>query len=299
MTVSTKHVLEQIPVLRTLGRVALSAVAKREPGGAAPVAPGPWIEATLPPRSAALVADYVRHVGGDPAAYKGIVPPHLFPQWGFPLAAQAIAAVPWPLTKVMNAGCRLEIRAPLPAGEPLLVKARLESIDANERRAILTQRIVTGTASAPEAIVADLHAFVPLGKKEKGGAAEVRPVVPADAREIAFFAIGPGAGLDFAKLTGDFNPIHWVPAYARAAGFRSTILHGFATMARAIEAVQRRLFAGDARALRLVDVRFTRPLVLPADVGVYVRRDGGVWVGDAPGGGIYLEGRFEPARDPS
>ena len=44
--------------------------------------------------------------------------------------------------------------------------------------------------------------------------------------------------LDFAKLTGDFNPIHWVPAYARASGFRSCILHGFATMSYAMEAIR-------------------------------------------------------------
>ena len=31
-------------------------------------------------------------------------------------------------------------------------------------------------------------------------------------------------------------------------------------------------------------MRFTRPLVLPARVGVYVTNDGGIWVGDAPGG---------------
>ena len=41
-------------------------------------------------------------------------------------------------------------------------------------------------------------------------------------------------------------------------------------------------------------MRFTRPLVLPARVGVYVRGDK-VWVGDAPGGGAYLEGTFRSA----
>ena len=39
-------------------------------------------------------------------------------------------------------------------------------------------------------------------------------------------------------------------------------------------------------------MRFTRPLVLPARVGVYVRGDK-VWVGDAPGGPAYLEGTFK------
>ena len=101
------------------------------------------------------------------------------------------------------------------------------------------------------------------------------------------------AGLDFAKLTGDFNPIHWLAPYARASGFRAVILHGFSTFARSIEALNRSRFAGDPSKLTVIDARFSRPLVLPARVGIYVTNDGGIWVGDAPGGGAYLEGRFE------
>jgi hypothetical protein len=177
------------------------------------------------------------------------------------------------------------------------VRARIESIDDDGRRAIITQRVVTGTKTRPEALVADLRAFIPLAKKKDGENGQkpqkARPSVPANAHEIAFLKIGEGAGLDFAKLTGDFNPIHWVKPYARASGFRTVILHGFSTFARAIEALNRARFAGDPSRLKSIDVRLSRPLVLPAKVGVYVDGAGGIWVGDAPGGGAYLEGRFE------
>jgi acyl dehydratase len=209
-------------------------------------------------------------------------------------------------------------------GEALQVRARLESIDDNGKRAILTQRVITGTKSSPEAVVADMRVFIPLpqkddapaeaapatngkkknGSKKKNGAGKKaakkaddrRPSVPVDAREIAWNRIRSDAGLDFAKLTGDFNPIHWIPAAAHASGFRSVILHGFSTLARTIEALNRRVYAGDASRLEWIDARFTRPLVLPATVGVYVAGDT-VTVGDAPGGGAYLEGRFA-ARAP-
>ena len=85
--------------------------------------------------------------------------------------------------------------------------------------------------------------------------------------------------------------MHWVPAYAKAFGFRNTILHGFGTMARAIEGLNRGLFAGDVDALKEVHVRFTRPLVLPAKVGLYVH-DQQLFVGDAPGGPAYLTGTY-------
>ncbi len=305
MSVSMLRLVDQLPVIRALGGAALSSISNKG-GGPVPAVPGEWIRQTIPPRSAALVRDYVRHVGGDPAWYRGRVPAHLFPQWGFPLAARAIAGTGYPMARAVNAGCRIEQRAPLPAGEPLEVAARLESIDDDGRRAIIATTIVTGTKSAPEAIVAELRAHVALGRagdkngstpdrqKEKSQKApKRRATVPVEAREIAFMRIGKTAGWDFAKLTGDINPLHWVPPYARASGFRSVILHGFSTLARAIEAVDRDLLCGDVDALAVVEARFTRPLLLPASVGVYVTRDQGLYVGDAPGGGAYLEGRFE------
>jgi hypothetical protein len=294
MSVSFRHAFAQGPVLAALGRAAISSLHGDRATMKTEV-PGPWIHAELPPRSEDLLRDYIRHVGGDPAWYRGRVPAHLFPQWGFPLAARALAGLSYPLARTMNAGCRIESHAPLPSGEPLLVRARIESIDDDGRRAIITQRVVTGTRASPDAVVADLRAFVPLAKKGDGGAspAKPRPTVPQGVHELAFGRIRSDAGLDFAKLTGDFNPIHWVPAYARASGFRACILHGFSTLARAIEALNRARFAGDVSRLTLVDARFSRPLVLPAQVGVYVDGGDGLWVGDAPGGGAYLQGRYE------
>jgi acyl dehydratase len=304
MSVSSKHVLRQGPVLRTLAHTAVAAFRQRmgQMPTQAPSTPTPAVTATLDPRPADLVRDYVRHVGGDPAAYKREVPAHLFPQWGFPLAAQSLENLPYPLVKVLNGGCRLQMNAPLPQGEPMFVRAWLEGIDDNGRRAVLHQRVVTGTAAEPEAVVADLYAIVPLGggSKQENGAPKPngapkkdKPRVPTHVEELARWKLRPDAGLDFAKLTGDFNPVHWIPPYAKAFGFRNTILHGFSTMARAIEGLHRNLFAGSIHALSVFDCKFTRPLVLPAKVGLYVRGHE-VWVGDAPGGPAYLTGTFEP-----
>ena len=111
-------------------------------------------------------------------------------------------------------------------------------------------------------------------------------------REISFQKIRANAGLDFAKLTGDINPIHWIPAYARMSGFKNTILHGFSTMARAMEAVRRhRVPTG--KFISKFEVEFRRPLVLPAKVGIYVSEDNLICVGDALGGPAYMEGRYE------
>ena len=296
MAVSIKHVLEHGPVFKALGLTALSAIRRRDVDTTdtknTTAAPGPWHEATVPPRSPELIRDYLVTIGADPAWYRGRLPAHLFSQWGFPLAAQAIAGLPYPMTRVLNAGCRIDVNQQLPDNEPFVVRARLQEVDvdAEGRRALITTRVVTETAEKPEAIVAELRAYVPL-KRERGSSGKTRPAVPGDAREIAAFDLGKDAGLDYAKLTGDFNPIHWVPLAARAAGFKSCILHGFGTLSRAIAAMDGALFNGDAARLRSIDARFTKPLPLPARVSVFTQGDR-VWVGDAPGSDAYLEATY-------
>lgn len=300
MAVSARHFFQQGAAFGALARTAvgglLSSFALRPT--ADPVVPGPEFRAETAPLPESLLRDYIAHVGGDPAAYAGAVPHHLFPQWTFALAARTLEGSGYPLLRVVNGGCRLVCQAPLPAGVPLVSAARLEHIDDNGRRVVLRQRITSGPAGNPEALVADLYAIVPLpgaqGTGERRQSGESKPVVPVDAREIEAWTLAADAGLDFAKLTGDLNPIHWLPAYARMSGFRSVILHGFATMARAFEGVVRGVCRGRVGDLREIDVRFTRPLVLPARVGLFVREHE-VFVGDALGGPAYLAGSFVAA----
>lgn len=304
--VSLRHVLEQGPMLRSIGKVALGTLLRSDAKQVRPAAPGPWITEEIAPPSPALMRAFVKNAGGDPASYKGTVPPHLFSQWALPVAARALGDLPYPMARVVNAGCRIDMTSPLPAGEPLVVRARLETIDETDARAIVTTRIVTGTSSAPDALSAELHTFIPLAKrggdKPKSDRDKSVIIVPTDARELAYLRLSKSAGLDFAKLTGDFNPIHWIPAYARAAGFKSSILHGFGTFAFAVEAVVRRALSGNPAALASVVARFNRPLVLPARAGVYAAGtdDGAssLFVGTAPGSAAFLSGSFTTKGEP-
>jgi hypothetical protein len=298
MPVSNRHILEQGAALGALGRVALSTLEQqllgKKPKGI-PAIPGRTVELTLAPRSHELVSAYVRNVGGDPAAYRGTLPPHFFPQWAFALGSQALEGVPYTLSKVLNVGCTMEMHAPLPADEPLLISGRLESIDDDGRRAVLTTRVVTSTRSAKDALVCEMIAMVPLKRDKsqaKDGTKKEAAIVPADAQELAQFDVAADAGLDFAKLTGDFNPIHWIRPAARASGFPNVILHGFGTMARAIEGLNRSVFAGDPTRLKKWSCRFTKPLVLPAKAALYSRGNE-VFVGASAGGPAYLVGSYE------
>lgn len=295
MGVPVRHLFKQGKVIKTLAHIAMSG----GKSGEAKPCPGPEIIAELPPRDARLIKDYIAHVGGDPKAYANILPPHFFPQWGFPLLAQTIAGAPYPLNKVLNGGARIEVNAPLPNNEPLLCRAQLVEIDDNGQRAILKQKLVTGTASAPDALVYYVNGLVML-KKPSGGDGEKkekkdkkdRHTIPEDARELARWKLPKNAGLQFALLTGDFNPIHWIGPYAKMAGFRGVILHGFGTLARTIESMNKELFAGDVNTLSTIEARFVRPVNMPGEYGVYINDSGTIWVGKSAGQDACLIGEY-------
>ncbi len=291
MAVSSRHLACHGPTFGALGRAALASLLSGSGKGTAPETPGPWIHGTASSPPEALVRDFVRNAGGEPSHYRGVVPPHLFPQWTFSLSSRLFASTSYPLVRILNAGCVMEPRSPLPAGEPLVLRARLESIEDDGARALISVRVITGTRGSPDALETILSGYVPLARRDRE-ARKPRPTVPLDAKELSFFYLSAGAGLDFAKLTGDLNPIHWVPAYARVSGFSSCILHGFAMFARAVEALNRGRFSGDLGRLERIEARFVRPLPLPRSAGVYLAEPGRIYLGDAPGGGIYLDGHF-------
>jgi len=281
MSVSWSHVLQQGPCIRTLGKVAIAGLL---PNRAEEVqTPGPKIDLQVPPRAESLLEAYATWSGGANNGYQTTVPPHLFPQWGFPPLANALGRLPWPMTKVLNQGCRLEVRQPLPKGQALQVSAWLSEVREEAHKVRLTTRIVTGTAEHPECLVADVFAVVPLAKPKKSGEKKAPPVVPEGHRKLSDHTLGPKAGLEFALLTGDFNPIHWIRPYAKVAGFRSVILHGFGSMALAWESIVTHELNGESGRLKWMDLRFVRPQFIPGACSVFVDGKGNFAVGKGLG----------------
>jgi hypothetical protein len=290
MLTPARHLVHQRSMLVSLGNVAVDSVLERlKPTQHAGVVPGPELSARVAAPPDALIEDFLRHVGADPSCYAGVVPPQLFPQWGLPLALQALRGCGFPLFKMINGGCRIESNAPLRRGQELSVRARLTSVSDDHRRAVLCQRVVTEQSAAANALVAEVYGIVraPAARVLVAQSTRQPVYLPASADKLEDWTLEREAGLDFALLTGDFNPLHWLWPYARAMGFRSTILHGFAAMARAYSGLERAL---SPRRLSMLDVRFVRPITLPARVSLYVDGER-VFVGTA-GEPVYMTGSF-------
>ena len=104
--------------------------------------------------------------------------------------------------------------------------------------------------------------FLRRGKGDPGTASgEAFPIVDEDVQASAEWRLGGDLGRRYAAVSGDRNPIHMHSLTARPLGFPAAIAHGMWTKARALAALESRL--PDAFA---VDVRFRRPILLPAKV---------------------------------
>jgi acyl dehydratase len=248
----------------------------------------------LPPLS--LQRDFVRFCGGDPSRYAGRTPPHLFSQWAVPVALLLAKRLPYPPLSVVNLGCSLRIDGLLPARGAVDVQCTLTDISQEDGKVFLTLALLTLVEHEVRLRV-ELKLLVRLPGQQRTSNPGPKPRrepprVPADAREVMRRRLGPHAGLEFAELTGDFNPIHWIPAYARMTGFKAPILHGLGSLGIAFEGLVQGRLSGRVDDVRRIDADFTAPLLLPREVGVF-SRGGNLWVADAAAGPAYMVARVE------
>lgn len=104
--------------------------------------------------------------------------------------------------------------------------------------------------------------FLRRGKGDPGATSgEAFPVVDEGVRASAEWRLPENLGRRYAAVSGDRNPIHMHALTAKPLGFPAAIAHGMWTKARALAALEPRL--PDAFA---VDVRFRRPILLPAKI---------------------------------
>jgi acyl dehydratase len=128
------------------------------------------------------------------------------------------------------------------------------------------------------------------GEKAKGG--ESFSTLPAETAASAEWKLGGDLGRRYAAVSGDRNPIHMHSLTAKPLGFAGAIAHGMWTKARCLGALDSRL--PDAFA---VDVRFRKPILLPARVEFASATEGeeiAFAVRDAKRRTPHLDGRVTP-----
>jgi acyl dehydratase len=264
----------------------------------------PDVELTLPDVEAGsdAVAAYARVCAFPLRSHLPATYPHVL---AFPLhmAVMADGRFPFGAVGLVHVENRIVQHRPIAVGERVTLRVRPTKLEPHPKGrtfAIVTEARV-GAEKVWEGHSTMLRRGGGSGDAGDGGA-ERQPADAAKADEAqdgppatGEWRLGGDLGRRYAAVSGDRNPIHMHSLTARALGFPRAIAHGMWTKARCLAALEGRLPEAFA-----VDVRFRRPILLPARVAFGSADDDGAIrfaVRDAERGTAHLDGRVEPLAD--
>lgn len=213
------------------------------------------------------IAAYVQVCGLQPAHGVPVIYPQLLT---FPLAMAFFVSdhCPWPALGTVHLANRIHQHQNLQPGDDLRVEMRTGELMAHEKgqafhleMCILRDDVLVWEAT---------QTLLRLGVKNPHGKALVsRLTADAPLSRQADFAVPANTGRRYAKVSGDFNPIHLTAASAKLFGFRQAIAHGLWTTARALAPLVPNQPVGQAE----LDVEFKTPLFLPASASLWSTRN--------------------------
>lgn len=152
-----------------------------------------------------------------------------------------------------------ELRRPLPPRAKLTHKAKIKDIWDKGRGAVVVTAITSFDEDGNELVYNELSMFVRGAGGwggERGPSAEVN-VPPDRAPDATVEEKISGAQALLYRLSGDINPLHVDPDFAKAFGFERPILHGLCTFGYATRHVVKTFSNNDPRYFKSIKVRFS------------------------------------------
>jgi acyl dehydratase len=147
-------------------------------------------------------------------------------------------------------------------GDVLLTSLALESIDQRSTGVFASLGFATSTQGG-EAVLNSRQGILYLGATlGEGHASTPRapnpPAVAAETlRDVGSFVVGEADAVIYSECSRIWNPIHTDPRAAHAAGLPRPVLHGTATLARAVSTLVAGPLGGDPTVVRGLGCRFT------------------------------------------
>jgi acyl dehydratase len=226
-----------------------------------------------------------------PATY-----PHVL---AFPLhlALMADGSFPFGAIGLVHLANRITQHRPIQLEERLELRVHATPLEAHSRGQ--TFSLVSEARVADEVVWEELSTMLHRGQRSDAPAAREEPLEPMSLPLSAEWRLPGDLGRRYAAVSGDRNPIHLHALTARPLGFQRAIAHGMWTKARCLAALDRSEIGPLPGAFN-IDVRFRRPILLPATVGFgsAVEADAVRFcVRDAGKDTSHLDGRLQPIGD--
>ncbi|MCD7439508.1 MaoC family dehydratase N-terminal domain-containing protein [Streptomyces lincolnensis] len=160
------------------------------------------------------------------------------------------------LAKVLHGGQSLTVHRPLPVKGTATATARIAAVYDKGKAAVLVMRTEVADAQGP-LWTNDAQIFV-RGEGgwggDRGPSARLDPPTGDPDRTVER-PLREDQALLY-RLSGDWNPLHADPEFAKLAGFERPILHGLCTYGVTLKAVVDTLLGGDVTRVRSYATRF-------------------------------------------
>ena len=152
-----------------------------------------------------------------------------------------------------------EVKRPLPAHAKLTHKAKIKDIFDKGKGAIVVTAITSYDEAGNELVYNELTTFVrgAGGWGGERGPTVERNVAPDRTPDAVVTERIPVGQALLYRLSGDINPLHVDPEFAKAFGFTKPILHGLCTFGFAARHVIREMAKNDPRYFKSIQVRFS------------------------------------------
>jgi acyl dehydratase len=191
----------------------------------------------------------------------------------FPVVMSLVTSFDFPFAAMGSVHVENHItqHRPIAITDTVGVKARAENL-REHRRGLLVDVVTdvnVGNDTAWRQVTTFLHQQRTSLSDEPKPPPQRQPKLPPP---NAVLRISPGLIRRYASVGGDHNPIHTNPLAAKLFGFPTVIAHGMYTAAAVLGNIEGQL----PDAVRY-SVRFGKPVVLPARVGLYVDRVSNGW----------------------
>ncbi|MFI7507649.1 MaoC/PaaZ C-terminal domain-containing protein [Micromonospora aurantiaca] len=191
---------------------------------------------------------------------------------GFPLSLRLMTGpgFPIPLTGVVHVANRITVHRPVEVGESVDFHTYAENLRPHERGRQLDV-VLVGSIGGEE-VWRGVSTYLGKERAAGGGPRRDRGDRPAPPAASARWRVTPRVGTDYARVSGDHNPIHTSKLGARLFGFPRPIAHGMWSKARCLAALEPRLPEAYT-----VDVSFKLPVPLPSTVAFSASATGEGW----------------------
>ncbi len=216
----------------------------------------------------------------------------------FPLGLQLMSEpdFPFPLIGMVHLANRIEQARPVPADAVVDLDVSLADLRPHRKGQQLD--MVAELSIEGDVAWRQVSTMLRRGKPNDdvpetpadgaGGLASRVPV--EDVPDTGTWQVDADTGRRYAKVSGDFNPIHLTSLTAKPLGFPKAIAHGMWTAARCLASVE-----SDLPEAFTYDVEFRQPVFLPSRVryGTSRREDGTDIVVRGKADRLHLAGRVQ------